>query len=72
MIIVIFCWDVEYELWEGVESIVLLMCWKSFGKLEVMILFFLEGKKSYIFVNDVWRDVFIEEIEIFNCFLGGM
>lgn len=30
-----------------------------------------EGKKSYILVNEVRRDVFIEDIEILNRFSGG-
>lgn len=30
-----------------------------------------EEKKSYIFVNEVRRDVFIENIEILNRFSGG-
>lgn len=30
-----------------------------------------EGKKSYILINEVRRDVFIEDIEILNRFSGG-
>lgn len=37
----------------------------------MMTLFLSEGKKSYILVNEVRRDVFIEDIEILNRFSGG-